>query len=163
MSGQFEDDWQALDDLREARVRALGTRNPRCCVAGCGERDPFALTGTDPNIICREHSADRRGRGWTEAHHISGRANDPGTVSIPANDHAVLSAYQSLWPRDTLRNPDQSPLLKAAAELQGWLDILRLVIERTAGRIPPFLRWLDGVLLTVIGEHWWIVIGWAGW
>jgi hypothetical protein len=142
-----------LEDRREQRLRALGTRSPRCSVAGCAETDPFALTGVAPTILCREHLADALGHDWTEEHHPPGQHNDPSTVPVPANDHGMLSELQALWPRDTLRNPDASPLVRAAAWLRAWLDMLRLIIDRAVGRIPAALEDLDTLLTKFIGQR----------
>lgn len=148
-----------LDDENDRRLRALGTRSPRCSVPGCPERDPFALTGAHPAILCREHSADQQGRSWTEEHHLAGHANNPEHAAVPANDHGTLSAYQQLWDRETLRNPDGSPLLRAAAALRGWLDLMRIMITRTVGWIPEFLERLDAALRAAIGPAWWERLG----
>jgi hypothetical protein len=129
-------------------------------VTGCEETDPFALTGAAPNLVCREHLADELGRSWTEAHHPAGQHNDPFTVPVPADDHGALSERQALWPRDTLRNPDASPLLRMAAWLRGWLDVLRVIIDRTIARIPAGLERLDQLLTEAIGPEWWNALGW---
>jgi hypothetical protein len=140
----------------EERLRQLGTHEPRCSVQGCPEADPFALSGVHPNLLCVEHEGNRSGRTWLQGHHLKGKRNDPSDVfSIPANDHALLSEYQRSWPRDTLRNPDGSPLLLAAAALRGWLDVLRLILERTVGWIPGFLERLDAWLRHKVGKSWW--------
>jgi len=141
----------------EERLRLLGTRLPRCSHPGCTETDPFALTGVDPHVLCAEHRADAEGKSWTQGHHVSARANDPQDVrAIPANDHAVVTLkHQSEWPRETLRNPDGSPLLQAAASLRGWLDMLRLVLERSVGWVPDLLERLDSWLRERIGPRWW--------
>lgn len=149
-----------LEELREQRLEErlhqLGIRNPRCAVPGCGETSPFALSGTHPHLICDEHRADAAGRTWIEGHHVQGKANDPGdVVPTPANDHAEASELQRLWPRTTLRNQDGSPLLRAAAALRGWLDLLRLIIERTVGWIPELLEELDAWLRDQLGPRWW--------
>src|SRR5262245_5622290 len=123
-------DWEAA--LEDAYAR-LGTRDPRCPC--CGETNPFALTRADLDIVCYERAAQR----WLEDHHLAGRNNDPFTITLPGNDHRVVSARQQLWPRDTLRNPSGRPLLQAAAFLRGFLDLLRLVLERL-GWIPAFLE-----------------------
>lgn len=117
-------DW--YEDRLEERYRQLGTRAPRCSVDGCGETHPFALVGAVPEVLCYEHALDR----WTEDQHWFGQHNDRTTSPIPSNDHRFLSELQSLWPQETLRNSDASPLLKAAAALRSWLDVLRLLIER---------------------------------
>lgn len=144
------------DERLDARLRQLGTREPRCSRAGCDEVDPFALTGVAPYVVCYECRAEARGREFTEAHHAAGQANDPATVRVPGNDHRVLSSYQQLWPERTLRNPDGSPLLRAAAALRGWLDVLRLVLDRALARIPGFLERLDAWLLVRVGPRWWV-------
>jgi hypothetical protein len=155
---------ESFEDSRgvriESRLRALGTRHPVCSHPGCTESDPFALTGVDPHVLCREHDAYRLGRSWIEQHHPAGHNNDPQTLPIPANDHGVASENQALWPRETLRNPDGSPLLKAAAALRGWLEILRLAVERTVGWIPAFLEQLDAWLREQHGNGWWSDLGW---
>jgi hypothetical protein len=147
-------------DRFEARLRQLGTRTPRCRVAGCLEGDPEALTGVAPNLLCYEHLQDAMGRPWTERHHFAGQHNDPVAADIPGNDHRILTgAQQQEWPRATLRNSDGSPLLRAAALIRGWLDVLRLVILRGLGWVPPFLEWLDDALNDYIGPHWWQMLG----
>jgi hypothetical protein len=140
-----------------ARLRLLGTDTPRCSTAGCQERDPFALTGVHPSLLCAEHRADRDGRRWLEESHTAGQHNLPNdTVPIPANDHSVVSdRLQVEWPRETLRNPDGSPVLRAAGALRGWLDTLRLILERTCGWVPTFLEGLDAWLRMKLGERWW--------
>jgi len=75
---------------------------------------------------------------------------------LPANDHSVVTLkHQVEWPRETLRNPDGSPLLQAAASIRGWLDVLKLVLERTVGGIPETLERLDAWLRERIGPRWW--------
>jgi len=146
---------------REARLRQLGTRSPRCSIPGCPEADPFALIGADPDIVCYEHAADRDSRSWLEQEHPFGQHNDRHfTLPLPGNDHRVRSDYQVDWPREALRNPEGSPLLRAAATVRGWLDVLRLIIERAAGWVPAFLEWLDAQLVIVHGPRWWIALGW---
>ncbi len=147
------DSEQKRELRREQHLRRLGTRDPRC--VNCGETNPAALTDTAPHIICYLCQALATGRPPTEVHHPAGRHNSPVTVPIPANDHRVLSDMQRGWPESTLRNPDGSPLLVAAAMLRGWLDVLQLIIERTVGLIPPFLEALDEGLRSEFGERWW--------
>ena len=149
-------DWDAR---REQRLRQLGTRDPRCSGEGCEETDSFALTGVHPGALCYECLAARRGRRTTEDHHLAGRRNHQTTVSIPGNDHRILTAYQEAWPARTLRNSEHSPLLAAAGAIRGWLDVLRLIIERTVGWIPGYLEQLDAALGEVLGARWWDVLG----
>ncbi len=105
--------------------------------------------------LCAGCHVQLQGKRSTEDHHPAGRANDPFTVPIPATEHAILSDWQYDWPRATWRNPDGSPLLRAAAALRGWLDMLRLLLERTVGWIPAFLEQLDAVLRQHLGQRWW--------
>ena len=142
-------------DCLESYYTRIGTRTPRCTVEGCNETDPRALTSVYPTIVCYEHAQLARGRAWVEEDHLSGRHNDSTTAPLPGNDHRVRSEMQIVWPRETLRNPDGSPLLQAAASLRGWLDVLRLMLERTVGWIPAFLEALDAWLRTRLGGRWW--------
>jgi hypothetical protein len=151
-----DDSHGSWEQRLEERLRQLGTREPACSVAGCPERNPFALTGVHPGIVCYEHRAERAGRPWLERHHPPGQHNDSSDVAdAPGNDHRVLNGRQSLWPQETLRNPDGSPLLRAAAALRGWLDVLWLIMTRTVGWIPEYLERLDAWLRDRLGERWW--------
>lgn len=138
----------------EQQYRRLGTRKPSCNV--CEEREPAALTGTDPNIVCYECLALKKGKSTVEQHHMAGQHNDSFTVPIPANEHRILSDMQRDWPNGTLRNPDCSPLRQAAATIRGWLDILRLMIERVLGWIPAYLEQLDDILTGKLGNQYWL-------
>jgi hypothetical protein len=156
MNGDDPGDWEAMEGRREQRCRSLGHMSPRCSEPGCPEADPLALTGTHPEILCYEHDALRNGRPWLEAHHVAGKANDPTTTDLPGNDHRPISERQNeLWPRETLRNPNGSPLLCAAAAIRGWLDVLWVILERTIAWVPGFLEQLDAWLSEEIGPCWW--------
>jgi hypothetical protein len=164
MTDQPYIDPEAAADRMEARLATLGTRTPECKVEGCGETNPFALIGAYPELYCALHVSEFAGQCWFEYHHPSGQANDPEhTVEVPINEHKVLSGYQAQWPRQTLQNPDGSPLLRAAAATRGWLDVLRLILDRTVGWVPRFLEGLDAWLRTSLGERWWDeFLGWDG-
>ena len=112
------------------------------------------LSGVHPEIYCSEHDAIRNGRPWLEAHHPPGQHNDRRTVRLPANYHSVLSELQYRWPRETLRNPDGSPLLRAAALTRGLLDALYLVMLHGLW-VPVLLEQLDEFLRERVGERWW--------
>jgi len=161
MTAHDEDAYrEALDEQIEGRLRGLGSRAPRCRVPGCSETDPFALTGVHPNELCEEHLADAMHERWVEEHHLAGAANHPTAAAIPANDHArITHGYQKQWPRETLRNTEGSPLLCAAAAIRGWMDVLRLMLDRTIAWIPAFLETLDAWLLDLLGPGWWRQIG----
>lgn len=125
-------------------------------VRGLHQVELIDATGTPITVtLCAGCHVQLQGKRSTEDHHPAGRANDPFTIPIPATEHAILSDWQHDWPRATWRNPDGSPLLVAAASLRGWLDILRLLIERTVGWIPALLEQLDGVLRQQYGPHVW--------
>ncbi len=137
----------------------------------CGEADlrglrqvelASSMEGTITVTLCASCHVQLQGRHLTEAHHPAGRANGPFTVPIPATEHAFLTDWQYDWPRETWRNPDGSPLLRAAASLRGWLYILRLLIERTVGWIPAFLEQLDVILRQQLGDGWWNAYDWQG-
>lgn len=145
---------------REQAYERLGTRTPRCW--NCPETDPFALTGTYPNIICYQCRAIRDGKPPTEDHHLGGTRNHPFTVPIPANDHRRLNDMQNDHPDRTRQNPEGSPLLAIAAVLRGWLDVLHRIIEGLVGGIPAALECLDAGLTASIGPTWWVTIGWQG-
>lgn len=141
-------------DRLETKLAELGTRTPQCTSETCDEICPFMLTGADPEIHCYEHELLRLSRPWLEAHHPAGQHNDPRTVVVPGNDHRILSELQYRWPRETLRNPDGSPLLWAAALVRGWEDVLYVVVVLVAG-VPLLLEQLDEWLRGRVGERWW--------
>ena len=146
------DEWE---ERLEEKLAQLGTREPGCNWPGCDEECPFALTGADPEIYCYDHQPQRRSRPWLEEHHSAGQHNDPQTAAMPGNEHRIASELQYAWPEGTLRNPDGSPLLRAAAALRGWLDLLYLVMVRTVAWIPAFLEQLDAFLRERLGPRWW--------
>ena len=131
----------------EIRYRMLGTRNPVCAWPDCGETKPFVLVGSHPDISCYEHYLLRAGKRPYEAHHVAGQHNSDVTADVPGNEHRLLSELQRSWPEDTLRNPEHSPLLVAAASIRGWLDVMSVIIDRGIGWIPGFLEWLHLILV----------------
>ena len=159
--GEFGESLEELKRIEE-QYRRLGIRTPVCAWPDCGERNPFTLVGHHPNISCYEHYSLRVGRTPYEAHHIAGQANSDVTADVPGNDHRILSELQRFWPEDTLRNPDHSPLLVAAAAIRGWLDVPRVIIDRSIGWIPGLLEWLNNILVDVIGTDWWVRFEWQG-
>lgn len=111
---------QSQQIQRERDYERLGTRSPIC--KHCDETHPAALTGVYPDIICYECLRVNDGKSPVEAHHIVGRHNDPATVKVDGNDHRILSDMQGIWPKETLRNPYDSPLLKIAAVVRSIRD-----------------------------------------
>lgn len=141
------------EKLAEKHYRRLGTRNPRCT---CGETAPAALSPIGGDIVCNECQKAEKGESTVEDHHMAGRNNDPDfTIPLPANAHRVVTDYQNVWPTETLRNPDASPLIKASAALRGFLDILLAAIHYVLGWIPPYLEELDASLRGRLGSRWW--------
>lgn len=143
------------EDRLQERLRQLGTDDPECSNPNCNERNPFALTGADPDIYCYECHAIADGRSFTEEDHFASRRNDPAKDQIPGNDHRIKNDRQlHEWPRETLRNPDQSPLLWSAAMARGACAYLEIVLERYSDGIPEFHEALDAWLRRRIGERW---------
>jgi hypothetical protein len=138
-------------DARQARRQRVLPRDAQCA---CGETDIRCLIPSGNGVICYACRPVGAGRSRTEQHHVAGRHNLDATVPIPNNDHRILSDRQQDWPSRTLRNPDWSPLLQAAAAIRGWLDVLVLIIERAIGWIPGFLEALDAWLCERIGPAW---------
>ena len=155
MSRRFDEN-EAI--RREGHLRRLGTRHPKCAVCGRSDCHPAALAGRHPNIICFECSAQRDGRSPVEGHHPAGASNDPAKLPIPANGHAMPTDAQRGWPKETLSNPRQSPLLWSAAWFRGTLDLLSM-LAALAGAVPPVLEKLDEQLTAKDGEHWWKELG----
>ncbi len=146
---------------REQDFERLGNREPKCNL--CHERDPKALTGTHPDIYCAEHEAEIEGRTRIQGQHPPGKRNDPVTkLPTRANDHVVWDEAKNDWPKWTLRNPDGSPLLRAAAAVRSVLDWFRLIIDRVLGWVPKFLEDLDTWLTENLGSDWWNGIGFEG-
>jgi hypothetical protein len=96
------------DDLRKLhRSRRLGAH--AACVI-CGEQNPPALRRVPRSLL--------------ERHHLAGRANDPGlTVVLCLNHHALLSEAQRDSGVDLRRRTPSNPMLRAAAQLNGFADL----------------------------------------
>ena len=89
-------------------------------------------------------------------HHPFGSANDPTTIRVPVNDHrAELNVAQQDWPKETLRNPDGSPLLRAAACIRGFVDTILYLIREGLLWVAEMLEKLDAFLAETIGPKWW--------
>ena len=146
-------------EVRRVRaLRRLGTDDPRCA---CGEAEPAALTGTHPDICCSRCLALSAGKEPYEGHHPAGRNNHQAIARTPINDHRLMSDLQRDWPERTLRNPDGSPLLAAAAAVRSVIDYAYLLITRVIGWVPEFLEWLDEQLRETDPE-WWKTMRWPG-
>jgi hypothetical protein len=122
----------------------------------CGEKRPEALIPGSNPTICAECERKRRGQAIVDNHHVAGKANSPATIQIPANDHrAELSEAQYDWPKQTLENPDGSPLLAAAACIRGFVNTIYYLIERHLLWIPEMLETLHNLAAEKLGPKWW--------
>jgi hypothetical protein len=91
---------------------------------------------------------------------VAGRANHGLTIPIPVNDHrSVLSNAQHEWPQRTLKNPDRSPLLAAAACIRGLIDTIKYLLDELILWIATFLEKLDAALTEYFGRRWWTQFG----
>jgi len=137
---------------REHAFERLGSRTPNCMF--CDETDPFALTGTYPDVLCYEH----RVRAF-EGQHPPGQHNADVAMRTRGNDHRIWDEAKKDWPDQTLKNPHGDPLLKIAATARSLLDWFRLLVERLLGWIPEFCERLSDALRRRHGDRWWDVLG----
>ena len=119
------------------------------------------MTGSEPgSLLCYEHAAEAAGRSPIELQHPPGHNNDSQfTVPMPGNLHRLMDEAKRDWPERTLRNPEGSPMLKAAASVRAVIDWLRLIIHRMLGWVPEFLEAADAKLSELHGPQWWITLG----
>lgn len=123
----------------------------------CGESRPEALIAGSKPIICAACDRKKRGKATLDRHHVAGKVNSRITIVVPVNDHrAILSTSQHGWPQRTLENPDNSPLLAAAACIRGFVDTIYYLIEKFLLWIPELLEALDAFLAEKLGPKWWV-------
>ena len=90
-------------------------------------------------------------------HHFAGRANSPITISVPVNDHrAELSIAQYEWPKETLQNRDGCPLLRGAAFIRGFVDVVLYFMRELLLWIAEMLEYLSALLIEQWGRRWWL-------
>lgn len=71
-------------------------------------------------MICAKCDRIKNGKSPYDKHHVAGKNNSPVTVTVPVNDHrAEFSVMQQDWPKKTLENKKDSPLLAVAASIRG--------------------------------------------
>ncbi len=134
-------------------ARRVG-KNKQCA---CGEARPEALITGSELTICAECQRKRKGHTIMDDHHPAGKANNPATVPVPANDHrADLSVAQQNWPKPTRENPDGSPLLAAAGCVRGFVDQIIYLVKKLLLWIPEMLEKLDAFLVDARGRQWWL-------
>jgi hypothetical protein len=123
----------------------------------CGEARPLALEAGSRPMTCAACRRRKQRKKTTDAHHVAGRRNSHVTIGVPVNDHrAVLSPAQYEWPKETLENPEGSPLRAAAASLRGLADTILYLLELCIGWIVEMLEQLDKSLTDERGAKWWI-------
>lgn len=139
-----------------ARRERASRRLPENAHCNCGESRVDALiAGSDP-ILCYRCQRRNEGKSGTEKHHVAGRANRPETIEIDVNEHrAELSALQYDWLENTLRNPNGSPFLVAAACIRGVVDVILWAIKTFLLWIADMLENADAYLVQRHGADWW--------
>jgi hypothetical protein len=123
----------------------------------CPETSPEALIPKSKPRICAACQRKMQGKTEIDQHHVAGKNNHPATVPIPVNDHrAILSMKQLQWPSETLRNPDQSPLLAISGCVRGFIDFAEYCIDKFLRWVAEALERLDAHLVERLGPQWWI-------
>src|SRR6059036_3040653 len=100
---------------KSVAIRRVGVNR----ICECGETRPEAFETKNKPIMCAACNRKKGRKTIMDDHHIAGKANSPITIGIPVNDHrAELTVAQQDWPRETLENPDGSPLRAGAASIR---------------------------------------------
>lgn len=147
------DDPIAAYQRKSVAARRVGFKK-RCA---CGESRPEALIAGSKPSTCAKCQREKRKRCTSDRHHVAGKSNSRATIRVPVNDHrAILSISQHGWPRQTLANPNGSPLLAAAACIRGFVDTIYYLIEKFLLWIPELLEALDAFLTEELGSKWWV-------
>jgi hypothetical protein len=147
--------------VRKSKTRRRVGQGVIC--SQCGESRAEALVARSRPKLCMQCYAVRRGKKTTETHHFAGKANSKITVEVPANDHRTLSDAQYEWPAGVLSNTGASPLLAAAAFLNGTADFIENLIVNGIRYVADFLRRLDTWLRERAGQFWWRGTEFDGW
>jgi hypothetical protein len=139
--------------LRKA-IAERWTGDRKCA---CGEDRPEALIRKSDPAECHKCQRKRTGKTTFDNHHPAGEANNPTTTPIPVNDHcADLNVAQRAWPKQTLDNPEGSPLLARAACIRGYMDTNDYLIDKLVQPDPEFYELLDAFLTVKFGTKWWV-------
>jgi hypothetical protein len=139
-----------------ARKRAAARRVGDGKCSQCGESRPEALIAGSVPLICAACKRVQLSKSPFDLHHVAGAANDPLTVAVPVNDHrAELSTDQYLWPKQTLENPQGSPLLASSARKRGFRRTVLYLIDELLSNDAERLEQLDAKLTGKFGPKWW--------
>src|SRR5579884_1930665 len=139
--------------VRQAIAQRRIGIDARC---SCGESRPKALNRRGRTVVCAECERKPRGHTIMDKHHIAGKNNSAVAIDVPANDHrAELSTAQLDWPKETVENPDGSPLRSAAAHIRGFVDMALYLIEKCLFWVAEMLERLDAQLSDQLGPKWW--------
>jgi len=126
----------------------------RC--AWCGETRPEALIRNSNPMICAACRRQQCGKTIFDGHHPAGEANSRVKLPIWVNDHiAILSVLQYDWPKETLENPDSSPLLAAAGRNRGYTETNAYLADTLLRQNAEMLEALDAYLVKKLGPKWW--------
>ena len=87
-------------NLTNYDVGDFAKENGDPCIA-CGETYQYYLRSI---TICAECRLNLQGLPTIEKHHVFGRKNDPLTVNLPANEHAIITDRQIDFPGNTSKN-----------------------------------------------------------
>lgn len=105
--------------------------------------------------MCAACMRAKRGQTTLDGHHVAGKSNSPVAIHVPVNDHrAVLNGAQYDWPKETLENPDNSPLLADAARIRGYLDTDRYLKEELLLQVAERNEMVNAFLVEKFGRKW---------
>jgi hypothetical protein len=122
----------------------------------CGESRPLALIPNSNPTICAACDRKQKGKSAIDKHHVAGKSNSPVTIPTPVNDHrADLSAAQHDWPKETLENPEQNPLLRNAAHIRGFADTTSYLVNSFLLPQAEQSEQLNAQLTKKYGPKWW--------
>jgi hypothetical protein len=146
------------DPIQTFKRKAVATRrighNNRC---ECGETRVEALVPRRKPTICVTCQRKAKGHSTMDNHHVAGKSNSDVTVKIPASDHrSILSTAQYEWPKETLENPDNCPLRRAAARIRGFIDTILYLIDELLEWTAKMLESLSDFLKQKLGPQWWL-------
>lgn len=122
----------------------------------CGEARPEALIEGSNPIVCARCQRKKDGMTTDDEHHPAGAANNSMTIPVPVNDHrAELSVAQADWPKQTLENPDDSPLVVIAGCIRGYIDTTAYLGKNLLPHAEMFEA-LNAFLTQKYGPKWWV-------